>query len=232
MTITVHILWPGKCSCLCDWPSKLCCDWCNRELNLCTCYQKGLLFCDWKFKDKNSFACILSCCKSCSICRRVTAKERCKSRSSDVNKICERCFLCRSIVFCNMCHKCPNCCSRSTCRSQIDPVLGEMGNPRWQPQSPQRWLHSTLPVPTRFDLVTQCHKLLCKSPQEPLPVVGIASAFEQKCSRTSDNSNISGLLEPVISSSKTQHPLQTYTRPQYLKPVSKDSHSKWRPQRQ
>ena len=35
--------------------------------------------CDQKFKDKNSFTCILSCCKSCSFWRRVSTKERCKS---------------------------------------------------------------------------------------------------------------------------------------------------------
>ena len=26
----------------------------------------------------------------------------------------ERCFLCRSLEFCNFCHKCPNCCHTST----------------------------------------------------------------------------------------------------------------------
>ena len=29
------------------------------------------------------------------------------------NKACERCFLCRSLKFCNFCHKCPNCCHTS-----------------------------------------------------------------------------------------------------------------------
>ena len=34
-------------------------------------------------------------------------KERHNSRTSNVNKICERCFLCKSIEFCTKCHKCP-----------------------------------------------------------------------------------------------------------------------------
>ena len=29
---------------------------------------------------------------------------------------CERCFLCRSLVFCKSCHQCPTCCYRSSCR--------------------------------------------------------------------------------------------------------------------
>ena len=36
--------------------------------------------------------------------------------------------------FCKSCQKCPNCCSRSTCRGQIAPVLGELGSPRGQSQ--------------------------------------------------------------------------------------------------
>ena len=42
--------------------------------------------CDWKFTDKNSITCILSCCFSCTFCRRVAAKERRTSRTSNVNK--------------------------------------------------------------------------------------------------------------------------------------------------
>ena len=105
-----------------------------------------------------------------------------KSRSSYGTKYCERCFLCRSVEFCKSFHECRNCCSRSTCKGQITPVLGKMGRSRRQPQSsnsPQGRLHSTLPVPTNFDQVPKSHKLLCKSLQEPLPAGGIASAFEQ-----------------------------------------------------
>ena len=57
-------------------------------------------------------------------CQRVSTKERCKSQlllSLSV-KVCERCFLCRSLVFCKAYKKSPNCCSRSTCRGQIAPV--------------------------------------------------------------------------------------------------------------
>ena len=82
----------------------------------------------------------------------------------------------------------------------------KMGSPRRQPQncnSVQIRLYSSLPVLAKFHLVTHHHKLLCQSPQAPLPDGGtIASAFEQKCSRTSNNSNISGLLQPTFPGSK------------------------------
>ena len=100
---------------------------------------------------------MLSCCKSCSFCRRVAAKERHKSQSSKGNKICEKCFLCKSLEFCKKCHKCPTCCTKSTCRGQITPVLGKMGSLRRRPQStssPQRRLYTSLPVPAQFDQKT------------------------------------------------------------------------------
>ena len=75
------------------------------------------------------FECRLLCCK-CSYCHRVATKERRKSHLlSNVhrNKICEKCFLCRSLEFCKSCQQCPTCCYRSSCRGKVTPVLGEMG---------------------------------------------------------------------------------------------------------
>ena len=54
--------------------------------------------------------------------------------------------------------------------------------------STRRGLHPPLLVPAKFDQVTHSHKLLCKFPQEQLPVGGIASASEQKCSGTTQKS--------------------------------------------
>ena len=71
-----------------------------------------------KNQTLDKFTCKLTCCKSCSYCRRAATKERRKSRycSTAGNKICERCFVFRSLGFCPKCHKCPKCWSRSTCR--------------------------------------------------------------------------------------------------------------------
>ena len=49
-------------------------------------------------------------------------KKRCKSCCcellSKIIKICKRCFLCQSIVFCQTCNQFPCCCLRFTCRGK------------------------------------------------------------------------------------------------------------------
>ena len=94
-----------------------------------------------------------------------------------------------------MCHKCPNFCSRSICEEPDCTSFGKkMGSPGGQSQScssPQRRLH--LPVPAKFDQITHHHELLYKFPGESLPGGGIASAFEQNCSGTDNNSRVKSL---------------------------------------
>ena len=91
------------------------------------------------------------CCK-CSYCHWVATKERRKSPCmSNVhrNKICERCFLCRSLEFCKSCHQCPTSCYRSSCRGKVTPVLGEMGSSVFESKSSHHTegeLHSPLLV--------------------------------------------------------------------------------------
>ena len=122
-----------------------------------------------------------------------------------------------------MCHKFTNCCHASPVGArflQFWQKWAALGvNPKVVTVLKEGY---TLPVPAKLDKVTKGHKLLCKSPQEPLPVGGIASAYGQKSSRTGNKSNISGLLQPVIFGSQTQQPVETYTGPEQLKQVSKD----------
>ena len=124
------------------------------------------------------------------------------------------------------CHKCPTCCNRSTCRGQISSVLGKMGSPRRQPQScnsPQGRLHPTFrfrPNLTRSPV--KGHKLLCSSPQEPLPVGGIASAYGQNCSGTGSKSNIPGFLQPAIFSPQTRQTVETYPGSKQSEQIFKD----------
>ena len=59
------------------------------------------------------------------------------------------------------------------------------------------------------------NKLLCKSPQEKLPVGGIVSAVGQKCCKVSSKSTVPGLLQPVISGTQIQQPVATYLRPEH-----------------
>ena len=155
------------------------------------------------------FTCKLLCC-NCSFCYRVATKERCNSQSLSQlhrNKIRERCFLCRSLEFSKSCHKCPNCCYRSTCGGQTAPVLGKMGSPGGKSQgsnSTQRGLHPPLPVQTQLNQVTNCHKQLCQPPQKPPLAGGLEPASEQKCSRTSSKSKIPRVLQQAIFGTQTQ----------------------------
>ena len=107
---------------------------CGRLEGLCNCIQQDGGFepttSDKPEEQQSDFKCRLSCCK-CSYYHRVATKERRKSHLlSNIhrNKICEKCFLCRSLVFCKSCHQCPTCCYRSSCRGEVKPVLGEMGS--------------------------------------------------------------------------------------------------------
>ena len=133
----------------------------------------GLSTCGSK-EQQSDFKCRLSCCK-CSYCHRVATKERRKSHllsNVDRNIICEKCFLCRSLVFCKSCHQCPTCCYRSSCRGEVKPVLGEMGSLGFESKGSHHTeggLYSSVPVQTPLDKVTDCNKQLPQSHQTVLP---------------------------------------------------------------
>ena len=109
-----------------------------------------------------------------------------------VIKICEQCFLCRSIIFCKTYTKCPKCCTKSACRGQTEPI--------------------TFLIQTKLDQITHNHQLLFTSSQGPLPVGGITSADKQICSRVGLKSRISDFLQPAIFGPKTKQQMETYTR--------------------
>ena len=113
------------------------------------------------------------------------------------NKICERCFLCRSLEFCRSCHQCPSCCHSSTCKGKVTNVLGEMGGLGYESKSShhvERGLHPPLPVQTQLDPVTNCSKQLPKPSETVQPFRGTVSADKQKCSRTGRKSKLTGVL--------------------------------------
>ena len=196
----------------CTFSQKLAKDSKQRKWQLlCKVYYRteGLFLCVWKNSLKSftsdgqkqrldqqerdcKFTCKLLCCK-CSFCYLVATKERRNSQLLSQwhrNKICERCFLCGSLEFCKSCHKCPNCCHRSTCRGQTATVLRKMGSLGGESQgsnSTQRGLHPPLLVQTQLNQITNCHKQLCKPSQKPPPFGGSVSAGEQKFSRTKNH---------------------------------------------
>ena len=180
---------------------------CGRIEGLCNCIRQDGGFepttRDRPEEQQSDFKCRLLCCK-CSYCHRVATKERRKSQCMSIvhkNKICQKCFLCRSLEFYKSCHQCPTCCYRSSCRGQVTAVLGEMGNPGFKSKSSKHTeggLHSPLPVQTPLDKVTDCNKQLPQSNQTVLPFRGTVSADKQECSRTGGKSKLTGVLQLPI----------------------------------
>ena len=130
-------------------------------------------------------------------------------------KVCEKCFLCHSVVLCSTWNKCQKCCTKSACRGQISKLLANLagsGNQSKSSSDPKRGLHPPLPDPAKTNKVSHGHKLLCQSPQEQLPVEGITSAYSQECCRTSKTPNISGVFQQTIFSPKAQQQVETYIR--------------------
>ena len=76
--------------------------------------------------------------------------------------------------------KSPKCCLKSACRDQTSKLSESLAGSRFRSKSssnPKRGLHPPLSDTAQTDKVTDRHKLLCQSSQEPLPVRGIASAY-------------------------------------------------------
>ena len=177
------------------------------------------------------FKCKASCCTICSFCTRASAKERSKSRSVSLSarkisiKICEKCFLCHSIVLCPSCSKCNKCCQQSACRGQTSKFLGKLVTDGCRSESssnPKRRLHSCLSDPAKTHKVPHSHKLLCQSPEEQLPTGGITSTYRQKCSGTSKEQKLSELFQPTFPSSQTKQQMASDLRPQPPQCISQD----------
>ena len=151
-------------------------------------------------KTMNTVKCKAKCCKFCSYCARAFSKERNKSRGSRLLleekqiKVCEKCFLCHSIVLCQLCNKCSQCCHKSACRGQTAKLLEKMVRPGCRSESGsnlERGLHPPLSN-------SHSHKLLWQSSQKSETVRGITSAYGQKCHRTSPQTDLTRVFQPTI----------------------------------
>ena len=98
---------------------------------------------------------------------------------------------------------------------QTSKLLANLAGSGCQSESssnPERGLHPPLSDLAQIDKVTNSHKLLCQSSQEPLPVRGIASAYRQKRSRASTKPKISGIFQPAFPGTETQQQMETDSR--------------------
>ena len=124
--------------------------------------------------------------------------------------------MCHSIVLCESCNKYPKCCTESACRGQASKLLANLTGSRGRSENssnPERGLHPSLSDPATSYKVSDGHKPLCRSPQEQLPVGGIASAYRQECNRIGPQSNISRVFQPTFSGAQAQQQVEAYTGP-------------------
>ena len=192
-------------------------------------------------RDNRHLYCKAKCCKFCTYCAQAFSKERNKSRGSSLSfkqkqiKTCEKCFLCHSIVLCQYCNKCSQCCHKSACRGQTAKILEKVVRPGCRAEgssNPQRGLHSPLSDPAQLIKNSHSHKLLWQSSQKPQTVRGITSAYGQKCHRTGTQTDITRVLQPTVSSSQTQQQMAANLRPEqseFFPQVRQNS--RWRPQK-
>ena len=175
-----------------------------------------------------TFKCKASCCFKCSYCARAFPKERNKSRVSRLSlhklciKVCEKCFLCHSIVLCSTCNKCQKCCLKSACRGQTSELLANLAGSGCRSENstnPEGGLHPPLSDPAKSRKVSHSHKLLCQSPQEQLPDVGITSAYRQKCCGTGSQPDLPRVFQPAVFGTQTQQQVETHTGPKQTESV-------------
>ena len=142
-----------------------------------------------------------------------------------VIKICEKCFLCHSIVLCPTCRKCQKCCLKSSCRGKTSKLLDNVVTNGCRSQgssNPETGLHPSLPKPAKTVKVSHSRKQLCQSSQEQLPVRSIAAAYRQKCCRTGPQSNISRVFQPALFGSQTEQQMEAHFRPKQTESLSQD----------
>ena len=115
---------------------------------------------------------------------------------------------------CPTCGKCPQCCTKSTCRGQTSKFLENLAKSRGRSEgssNPMRGLLPPLPDPPPTHTIPYSHKPLCQSPQEQLPVGSITSAYRQKSGRKGSKSEIPRVLQPTVFSSKIQQQVEANT---------------------
>ena len=133
-------------------------------------------------------------------------------------KICEKCFLCHSIVLCQYSFKCQKCYPKSACRGQTSKILANLAGSGGRSQSASNLggLYPPVPEPAKTRKVSDSHKLLCQAPQEQLPAGGIASAYKQERSGAGTQPNVPGVFQPIVFSPKAKQQVETYPRSEQI----------------
>ena len=169
-----------------------------------------------EIKRKCKQDCKLTCCRSCTLCNRAVRKQRLKSLSgSNENKVCETCLLCKSLSLCSNCSKCLSCCRKSTCGGPSAKVLAGLALPGCKPKSSfnsSGRVQPTLQGETSSDKVTGHYQWIRKSGQKQTHKGLFTSTHSETGGRKGDNSILPGLLQPLVSCTKTQQKMEAHPR--------------------
>ena len=162
---------------------------------------------------------------SCTYCNKVAvAKERRKAKIKDQksNKVCEKCFFCRSLCFCSKCSKCPQCCKCPTSGGTSSEFLGNMGSQGCKPKSSvhiKGGLCSPLQSQTSLGKGSPDSKRLCK-PHQRLPLArSCTSSDREKGSREGQGSNLTSLFQQTVHCPKAEPQVAANLGSQYSKSV-------------
>ena len=162
---------------------------------------------------------------SCTYCNKVAVtKERRKAKIKDQksNKVCEKCFFCRSLCFCSKCSKCPQCCKCPTSGGTSSEFLGNMGSQGCKPKSSvhiKGGLCSSLQSKTSLSKGSPDSKWLCK-PHQRLPLASsCTSSDREKGSREGQGSNLTSLFQQTVHCPKAEPQVAANLGSQYSKSV-------------
>ena len=162
---------------------------------------------------------------SCTYCNKVAVtKERRKAKIKDQksNKVCEKCFFCRSLCFCSKCSKCPQCCKCRTSGGTSSEFLGNMGSQGCKPKSSvhiKGGLCTSLQSKTSLSKGSPDSKWLCK-PHQRLPLASsCTSSDREKGSREGQGSNLTSLFQQTVHCPKAEPQVAANLGSQYSKSV-------------
>ena len=166
------------------------------------------------------------CCSSCTFCKKhqAAAKERHKSnlKLTKYNKVCEKCFFCKSLCLCPKCVKCPQCCKCPISRGTPTKFLENMGSQGCKPEGSihfEKGLCASLQGQTSLNKGTPDSKRLCK-PHQRLPLTrSSASSDQEKGSREGQGSNLTSLFQQIVHCPKAEPKVAANLGSQYSKSV-------------
>ena len=141
---------------------------------------------------------------------------------SSKNKICEQCFVCKSMSFCPKCDKCPVCCQRSTCERPSATVLAGLALPGFKSKDslhPQGRVSAPLQGETTPSKISCNSQWFMKSVTKQKSERGIAVSRSKTGYRKGVRSVVSGFLQPVVPGSKTQQKMEAHSRSKPTEPV-------------